>query len=518
MRTNTNSLPHVAQRVFNTPLLIHRAKLEAILAVVGPRIGLRHADVVLYDDDEPVTSKRSSDDNKQSGPVAVIPVYGTLVKRGDWMNSMSGMTSYESLKTEVAAAMADAQVKVLLFDFDSPGGEAAGLFDFANWLVGQRGMKPMIGISNDMAFSAAYAIASCMDELFVTGVGGVGSIGVYMLHVDVSKADEKSGYAFTYIHSGDNKVSGNPHEPLSKSAEAKMQSEVDRIRDMFVELVAVNRDISAKSVYDTEAALYMGAKAVPLLADGVKSYDEAMAYAMGLASQAVAEPAARRLNAEGETTAQRLNALSFLRANAAMTGHEMEMTYVYDGFKNIGIMAMRDGSLSLNPKIADKFGRISGVLAPYDVLSCDLGGFREMYQVGCFKKSLEVNDPLILAYHDPSKVLGRKSNGTARFWEAADGLHYEADLPDTQDARDLETLIRRGDVRGSSAAFFITRHRWETRNGERVRIVEEAELVEGSPHSFAAYAETTADAGQAAAAAHDELIGVRLRLLQAQTI
>lgn len=33
-------LPHVASRVLGTPLLIGQAKLEAILAVLGPRIGI----------------------------------------------------------------------------------------------------------------------------------------------------------------------------------------------------------------------------------------------------------------------------------------------------------------------------------------------------------------------------------------------------------------------------------------------------------------------------------------------
>ena len=33
-------LPHLASRIFGTPLLVHRAKLDVILAVLGPRLGL----------------------------------------------------------------------------------------------------------------------------------------------------------------------------------------------------------------------------------------------------------------------------------------------------------------------------------------------------------------------------------------------------------------------------------------------------------------------------------------------
>lgn len=505
------------QRVFNTPLMIHRPKLDAILRVIGPRLGV--SPEMYHDVDEKYSQEKREDPQKQSGPVAVIPVYGTLVKRGGYMDSMSGLTSYDALRSDVQSAMSDPQVKTLLFDIDSPGGEAAGLFDFAEWLTSLRGQgKQMIGISNDAAYSAAYAIASCMDKLFVTGVGGVGSIGVYCLHVDQSGWDRQHGLTFTYVQSGAKKTDGNPHEPLDKSALAEMQAHVDQIRDMFVGLVAKNRKVDAQKIYDTEAALYMGADGVPMLADAVCCYDEAMSEAMN------AVKAKRTVAMPGKNKAQIIEQeRAWYKANQ---NYETEVQLVNgapnDGAVVFSIFATRScGTLTFKAvatanatTVAPLHGRISGILAPYDVLSCDLGGFREVYSPGCFKKSLEGNaDPLILAFHDPSKVLGRKSVGTARFWEEANGLHYEADLPNTQDAKDLKVLIERGDVRGASAAFFIEQYRWETRGGERVRVVEQAELVEGSPHSFTAYKDTSADAEQTAAAAHDELIGVRLRLL-----
>lgn len=494
-KRSPQSSVHIMQRVFNTPLMIHRPKLDAILHVIGPRIGL--SPNMIIEVDEAYLQEKREEPQKQVGPVAVIPVQGTLVKRGGYMDSMSGLTSYDSLRGMVQEAMDDPQVKTLLFDIDSPGGEAAGLFDFADWLTSLRGEKQMIGISNDAAYSAAYAIASCMDKLFVTSVGGVGSIGVYALHVDQSGRDRQNGLTFTYVQSGAKKTDGNPHEPLDKSALAEMQQHVDKIRDMFVSLVARNRSVDAKKIYDTEAALFMGEEGIPMLADGVANYDEVMVEAMSGVK-------AKR------TIPVRLPDRELLDMNNPRKDLIMTRDFGTLNFVKTSASVLAEGQHVIDAP----HGRISGVLAPYEVLSCDLGGFREVYSAGCFKKSLETGDPLLLAFHDPSKVLGRKSVGTARFWEEADGLHYEADLPDTQDARDLKVLIERGDVRGASAAFFIERYRWETRGGERVRVVEQAELVEGSPHSFTAYKDTTAGADQAASAALDELIGVRLRLLR----
>jgi HK97 family phage prohead protease len=161
--------------------------------------------------------------------------------------------------------------------------------------------------------------------------------------------------------------------------------------------------------------------------------------------------------------------------------------------------------------------RVSGIVAPYGSASGDLGGFQEIYQNGCFDKWLGGDDPRVLAFHNPEHVLGRKSAGTARFWSDAKGLHYEADLPDTQVARDLRISMERGDVRESSAAFYITDYAWENRGGVRTRVIKEARLVEASPYSFPAYTESTATSKEAPQAAADhelEYIGARLGLLK----
>ena len=71
-----NLLPHMAARLFGAPLMIHRPKLEVILAVLGSRIGLPQA-----------TAPRDaiSDRSIPRGTtgIVVLPVYGTLVRRND---------------------------------------------------------------------------------------------------------------------------------------------------------------------------------------------------------------------------------------------------------------------------------------------------------------------------------------------------------------------------------------------------------------------------------------------------
>src|SRR5205823_6588725 len=84
------SLPHLGSRIFNVPLLIEPRKLEAILAVLGPRLGLR-AEMIPALRDDSVAWERAG----ASSLVAVISVIGTLVKRSGGLNAQSGLTSNE---------------------------------------------------------------------------------------------------------------------------------------------------------------------------------------------------------------------------------------------------------------------------------------------------------------------------------------------------------------------------------------------------------------------------------------
>ena len=171
----------------------------------------------------------------------------------------------------------DPRILGILLDVDSPGGEVGGLFDLADEIYGARAEKPCMAIADDDAFSAAYAIASSAQRLFVTRTGGVGSVGVIALHLDQSGFDEKVGRKYTAIYAGARKNDFNPHEALSGSAKDELQSEIDRLYDMFVGTVARNREMKPALVRNTEAGLYYAEKAISAgFADQVGTFDDAL--------------------------------------------------------------------------------------------------------------------------------------------------------------------------------------------------------------------------------------------------
>ena len=264
-------LPHLAARLFGVPLAIHRPKLDIILSVLGARIGL--ADLAAPVGYTPAARAPGP----PSGKVAVIPIHGTLVRRTSGIEAESGLASYTGIAAQLDAALASPEIAAILLDIDSPGGESGGVFDLADRIRAASEVKPVWAVANDMAFSAAYALASAATRVFVARTGGVGSIGVIAMHVDQSVKDAQDGVRYTAVFAGERKNDLNPHEPISNEAHAVLKAEVDRIYDLFVETVARHRGLDADAVRATEAGLFFGPDAVATgLADAVGSLDDAL--------------------------------------------------------------------------------------------------------------------------------------------------------------------------------------------------------------------------------------------------
>ena len=99
---------------------------------------------------------------------------------------------------------------------------------------------------------------------------------------------------------------------------------------------------------------------------------------------------------------------------------------------------------------------ITGYAARYNLLSGDLGGFRERIASGAFKRILATNpDVVCLFNHSDNAVLGRTTAGTLRLSEDSRGLKFECDLPGTTAGRDTYESVQRGDLNGCSFAFMV---------------------------------------------------------------
>lgn len=208
---------------------------------------------------------------------AIIPVHGSLINRfGGYYHGYA--TGYQFIRSQRAKAMVDPDVKRIIYDVNSPGGEAAGCFELADESFEMRGEKPTLAVVDSNCYSAAYAFASSADKISVTPTGGAGSIGVISMHADVSKLLDDFGVKITLITAGKHKADGNPFETLNEDVRKDIQADVDAFRDDFVALVARNRGLDEQAVRDTEARCYSAKDALALnLIDEVATPAKAVA-------------------------------------------------------------------------------------------------------------------------------------------------------------------------------------------------------------------------------------------------
>ncbi|MBF0327257.1 MAG: S49 family peptidase [Alphaproteobacteria bacterium] len=284
-------LPHLAARLYGTPLLVARSKLDVILGALGPRLA---GQSISFDGD----TAPSTDVAVTPDGIAIVPVIGTLVARSGYLGAASGLTAYSDIADLIEAAATDPGVRAILLDVDSSGGEVGGLFDLVDHIQAIRAQcgKPIWAVADEAALSAAYAIACNADRLYLTQTGEIGSVGVVAIHVDESAADAQAGRAWSFIHAGAAKVDGNPHQPLSDTARATLQADVDALYGKFTTLVAERRRLSLHAVRATEAAVYRGDQAVAAgLADKVGTLRVALAdLGAVLARPTVSRPIAAR--------------------------------------------------------------------------------------------------------------------------------------------------------------------------------------------------------------------------------
>ena len=280
-------LPRLAARFYNRAHFVLPAYAETIAHVLANRFDIApsaYRVTIKADGGQEVEPCEVEPQNRparspmltKSG-IMVLPIVGGLYHRGDSFDAMSGAQSYTNVQNMLLASMANEDVRGILLDIDSPGGEVSGCLELGDTIMTARDRKPIWAVANACAASAAYALASSASKLYVTPSGQVGSIGCVWMHTDLSKALDKAGVSVSYVYAGKHKIDGNPTEPLPKDVRASIQSEIDHAYTMFVDMVAARRPMTARQIRGTEAAMFRATEAVDIgLADQVGSFDAAL--------------------------------------------------------------------------------------------------------------------------------------------------------------------------------------------------------------------------------------------------
>lgn len=210
--------------------------------------------------------------------IAVVHIAGVTVNDEDYWEEY-GCSTYGRITREVLHATDNPGIDGILLAVNSPGGETDKAFETAAKLTAAAKRKPMWAVADTSAYSAGYLLASCGARLYVPPFsGGVGSIGVYTVHMDMSGLLENAGVKPTFISAGKGKTDGHPYKPLSADAKVRIQADVDRLYVLFVDHVAARRGIPGGTIREFGAALFAGQEAIDAgLADRIGDTDTALA-------------------------------------------------------------------------------------------------------------------------------------------------------------------------------------------------------------------------------------------------
>lgn len=200
--------------------------------------------------------------------IAVIKVSGPLFRYANLMTRICGATSYELLAQDFNKALQDVNIKGILLNVDSPGGEVNGCSEIADMIYQARGTKPIVAYASGACCSGAYWIASACDKILAADTAILGSIGVVSIF---EKDDDDKTIEIVSSQSPNKRPDINTEE-----GKAKIQARVDELAEVFIAKVARNRGITAIDVVEKFGAgdVSVGQHAVRSgLADGLASFE-----------------------------------------------------------------------------------------------------------------------------------------------------------------------------------------------------------------------------------------------------
>lgn len=245
-------LPRIAARIFAEPWLIREAKHESIrsqfrAALESSKTGARTLLSADDDDDDctPQLQQRADMDclarlEIEQG-IAIVPVHGILGKHLDILETMCGGYDLDTLNAQCLALMNRADVQIVVFHFNTPGGAAAGVADSAQCMrdLADSGRK-LIAYCDEACSGGMWLAAAC-DEIHCGQSAMLGSISALCAILDESKAFEMEGLLMQVFTDGALKGAGIEGTSLTPAQRTDIQGRVEHIGSMFKSFITARR-------------------------------------------------------------------------------------------------------------------------------------------------------------------------------------------------------------------------------------------------------------------------------------
>jgi len=214
---------------------------------------------------------------KAKNKIAVIYAEGDIID-GNAKQNVAG----DRFAKIIADVRKDTTIKAVVLRVNSPGGSVLASEKIKSELDLLRETTPIIASYGGYAASGGYWISANSDYIFSNATTLTGSIGVFSMLPDFSKAvNDKLHINITPVNSNSHSDMYNGFRPLDQKEIAYMQASVERIYDKFTTLVSNGRDMTVAEVDNiAQGRVWTGAEAIGIgLVDQIGTIEDALNYA-----------------------------------------------------------------------------------------------------------------------------------------------------------------------------------------------------------------------------------------------
>lgn len=279
--------------------------------------------------------------------VAIVPMVGPLFRYGNALTRLGLGVSIEVLATNIQSALNNPQVKAIILNIDSSGGEVSGINELSEMIYNARARKPIHAYIGGSGTSAAYWIASATQKITLDATAMLGSIGV-MTEV-VIPADSKNTQRYTLL----SKNAAKKRPDLNTEAgRTQLGGILDALENVFLTKVARNLNVSPKNLIamGNQGGIRVGADAVKSgLAHQLGSLESLLAQLSGRSVSSYHAPQ-QRFHQEGCTMKKHLSFTSTQQTHARAQAIAAEraraksiMSRAKPGFESVAYQAIADG-------------------------------------------------------------------------------------------------------------------------------------------------------------------------------
>lgn len=204
--------------------------------------------------------------------IAILKIHGVLIESCAYAPWWGEYSSCDILINDLKKVEQNNNVDTLILDLNTPGGEVDGVANVGDFIFHLSQKIKTMAIVNSMAASGGYWLASACNKIgLISDTASVGSVGVAVAHVDISKALEMQGLTITHITAGKWKRATAREMPLEEEGYRILQDQVDHIYTIFVNRLAKYKGVSEEEVLKyADGRMFIGDLAIQNgLADGI---------------------------------------------------------------------------------------------------------------------------------------------------------------------------------------------------------------------------------------------------------